>query len=528
MADIFLSYSRQDKDLMQRLRGDLLAAGFTVWTDDVGLEPGTPSWQRAIEEAIQAAPCAVVLMSPEAKKSKWVEIEVSLAEDLGLRIFPLLVRGQERNAVLFRLLTTQRIDLRQDYQQAITEQLIPTLQRFLQPNNPQRARATERAETPKVGPSVRTPSGPWWMRLDLGSLLSVVLLLLLAIGTRSYWQNLFIKGAVATPTSSTAVTLSTLVQLALATNTLTATITSTPMSTPTPKPQPTNTLPMRATATAQPPTPTSIPTATFTSLPTATSTNTPLPSTNTPIPPTATSAPTPTVTIITKIHLKEGAVYVWIPPGAFMMGSSITDTLAYTNERPQHEVVLDGFWIMQTEVTKAQYKRCVDAKACEPLPSDTHLDDPEYAQHPVIGVGWNEAKTYAAWVGGRLPTEAEWEMACRGTDGRIYPWGNTPPNEKLLNYHESDKHDTKPVGSYPPGANGLYDMAGNVQEWTSSLSKAYPYKPDDGREDPEAAGPRVLRGGSMYAHDVRCAQRFWWPGRIRIIYDGFRVVFSGF
>ncbi len=130
--DIFISYSRIDAEVMRRLRADLQAAGFSVWTDDVSLEPGTPSWQRAIEAAIQAARCAIVLLSPEAKKSKWVEIEVSLAEDLGLRVFPLLVRGDDINAILFRLRTTQRIDLRDNWQ-AVKKQLIPALHRYLRP-----------------------------------------------------------------------------------------------------------------------------------------------------------------------------------------------------------------------------------------------------------------------------------------------------------------------------------------------------------------------------------------------------------
>jgi hypothetical protein len=105
MADIFLSYSRRDSELMQRLRDDLRQAGFAVWTDE-DLETGTPSWQRAIEAAIEEARCVVAILSPEAKQSKLVEIEVSIAEENGIRIFPVLARGDDRSAVLFRLRTT--------------------------------------------------------------------------------------------------------------------------------------------------------------------------------------------------------------------------------------------------------------------------------------------------------------------------------------------------------------------------------------------------------------------------------------
>lgn len=127
--DIFLSYSRLDSALMRRLYADLRGAGFSVWIDE-GLEPGTPSWQRAVEEAIETAKCVVVILSPDAKQSKWVEIEVSYAEEIGLRIFPVLARGDERNAVLFRLRTTQRVDIRRQYEK-VTVELLPTLQRRL-------------------------------------------------------------------------------------------------------------------------------------------------------------------------------------------------------------------------------------------------------------------------------------------------------------------------------------------------------------------------------------------------------------
>jgi formylglycine-generating enzyme required for sulfatase activity len=207
----------------------------------------------------------------------------------------------------------------------------------------------------------------------------------------------------------------------------------------------------------------------------------------------------------------DGAVYAWIPPGEFTMGSADEDELADDDEKPVHTVEVDGFWIMQSEVTNAQYGRCVEAGACTP-PANDRWNDAMYAEHPVTGVDWRQASAYAAWAGGRLPTDAEWEKACRGTDGRIYPWGDEPPNIERLNSYPSTISDTIPVRSYPPGANGLYDMAGNVWEWTADWydETYYAQSPTANPQGPESGEWRTLRGGSWNYYDnyVRCAVRF--------------------
>jgi len=147
-----------------------------------------------------------------------------------------------------------------------------------------------------------------------------------------------------------------------------------------------------------------------------------------------------------------------------------------------------------------------------PKDGNRRYSDAQFADQPVTGVTWSQAQAYAAWVGGRLPTEAQWEKACRGTDGRTYPWGNQNPTPDLLNYRGTGLDTWSSVGSYPSGASpfGTLDMAGNAWEWTSSAYANYPYNPRDGREDLKSGKSRVVRGGSfnLNAYYVRCAVRF--------------------
>ena len=214
----------------------------------------------------------------------------------------------------------------------------------------------------------------------------------------------------------------------------------------------------------------------------------------------------------TTISDKDGMVLVFVPEGEFIMGSEDGDE----NEKPVHTVSLDTFWIDQTEVTNAMYAMCVTEGDCDP-PNSTgsstrsnYFGNSEFDDYPVIFVAWNDANAYCSWAERRLPTEAEWEKAARGEDALTYPWGNEPPNNNLLNFNNAVL-DTSEVGTYPRGTSpyGAHDMAGNVQEWVSSLSKPYPYDATDGREDLSADGSRVLRGGSWFIlhADVRSAKR---------------------
>ena len=220
---------------------------------------------------------------------------------------------------------------------------------------------------------------------------------------------------------------------------------------------------------------------------------------------------------------------VFVPAGEFIMGSPEGE--GNDNEHPEHTVYLDAFYIGEYEVTNAEYKECVDGGACDPplfnssYARDSYYGNPEYDNYPVINVSWYDARAYCEWKGMRLPTEAEWEKAARGTDGREYPWGNEAPDETKLN-SDSSIGDTTEAGSFPGGASpyGAMDMAGNVWEWTSSLYRDYPYRADDGREDMTASGYWVLRGGSWNYNwsRARCATRNWDSSDIRNINVGFR------
>jgi eukaryotic-like serine/threonine-protein kinase len=215
-------------------------------------------------------------------------------------------------------------------------------------------------------------------------------------------------------------------------------------------------------------------------VPTATPSSTPLPPTATLIPytatpqPTETPVPTPTLGIGSTLTTADGAVLVYVPAGEFLMGSTYADTFAQEDEFPQHTVYLDAFWIDQYEVTNKQYAQCVEAGACK-APKNTgstmresYYGNPEFDDYPVIEMRWQDANAYCIWAGRSLPTEAQWEKAARGTDGRMFTWGNDNLNESLLNYNKN-VGDTTKVGSYEAGKSpyGAYDMIGNVWEWVA-------------------------------------------------------------
>jgi formylglycine-generating enzyme required for sulfatase activity len=226
----------------------------------------------------------------------------------------------------------------------------------------------------------------------------------------------------------------------------------------------------------------------------------------------------------------DGAVMVYVPAGEFLMGSSDDDPDAAPDEKPQHTVYLDAFWIDKTEVTNAQYRKCVEAGACE---EPRCWDDDRYSapDQPVVCVTREAAQAYAVWAGGRLPTEAQWEKAARGTDGRIYPWGDSALDCTKANCGRCAEGPL-PVGSHPDGASpyGVLDMAGNVWEWVADwyAEDYYSRSPDRNPQGPDTGDHLVWRGGSFGSkeRDVRCAVRSGDGPCYRYWSLGLRVVLS--
>lgn len=230
------------------------------------------------------------------------------------------------------------------------------------------------------------------------------------------------------------------------------------------------------------------------------------------------------------VNPKDNSQYVLVPAGEFLMGS--LDNEGEENEHPQHRVYLDSYWIMQTEVSNAQYALCVAAGACS-APDNTNWNQESAADHPVTNVTWKQAQAYAQWAGGRLPTEAEWEKAARGTDGRRYPWGNQAPTAQLANCCQHMESVT-PVYSYAEGASpyGVLNMSGNAREWTADgySAKYYSTSPQSNPNGPDTYALIVWRGGAYFdrPESVRSAFRAGLQHKARNSHLGFRVVALGF
>ncbi len=225
---------------------------------------------------------------------------------------------------------------------------------------------------------------------------------------------------------------------------------------------------------------------------------------------------------------KDQAVMVYVPEGAFLMGTSDADMefygeffplrspSRYDNERPQREVFLDAFYIDQLEVTNSQYKKFLSETGYVPK---RYLDKLPFnvPDLPAIVLEWEDAVAYAEWTGKRLPTEAEWEKAARGTDGRIWPWGSEWDGSKLSGNDgtglEDGYKETAPVGQFPQGASpfGALDMAGNIWEWVADWYEPdyYTHAPNRNPKGPETGDGHVLKGGG-WAENLdftRCANR---------------------
>ena len=216
-----------------------------------------------------------------------------------------------------------------------------------------------------------------------------------------------------------------------------------------------------------------------------------------------------------------------IPAGEVVLGNDPVEPggPALPDETPPHEVDLAAFSIGRTPVTNGEYAPFA-AERGRPAPSGP-------PDHPVTYVSWHDAVAFCAWAGARLPTEAEWERAAGGPDGRLYPWGDEEPDESRAVFGRGTREDaTASVEARPAGASaeGVLDLAGNVWEWTASAHRPYPYRAGDGREDPASREARVLRGGSFASPGplwLRCANRSHSYSTRSRGHIGFRVAQDG-
>ena len=230
---------------------------------------------------------------------------------------------------------------------------------------------------------------------------------------------------------------------------------------------------------------------------------------------------------------------VWIEGGTFSMGSEDGDD----DEKPAHQVRVSGFYMDRTEVTNKQYDACVQAGKCLPA----HYDDSSAyivwkggkwkkgivrqefrgPRQPVVAVAWEQAKTYCRWRGGRLPTEAEWECACKMGQTMEYYWDCNSNNEYAW-YSENSDNRTHPVGQKKPNNLGLYDMSGNVWEWCSDWygKSYYQDSPSNNPQGPDSGDRRVLRGGAwnISKNRLRCTYRYRHDPDFRNDLLGFRCV----
>jgi formylglycine-generating enzyme required for sulfatase activity len=221
-----------------------------------------------------------------------------------------------------------------------------------------------------------------------------------------------------------------------------------------------------------------------------------------------------------------------VPAGSFMMGSDADAAVVqceqfgidcerewFINEEPVHEVYLDAYYIDKYEVTNKFYKACVDASACRPpiqsrsFAQEDYYGNSIFDDFPVVFVNWDMAETYCEWRGAKLPTEAQWEKAARGNDGRIFPWGNEI-DYKYANFDQIIR-DTTMVSQYEKGKSpyGVYDLAGNTLEWVYDWYSETYYQISSSSNPigPDQGDGRAVRGGSWFDKDqIRSAWREGW------------------
>lgn len=469
---IFISHAHQDAAFAHRLADDLQQQGWTVWIAPESLRLGE-KWVDAIERGLEESGIFVLALTPAAVNSRWVRKEtnaaIELYEEGKIQFIPLLVEPCQV-PLLWRDYQSSTIPFARDYHTGLQVFLARLGIQYTPPPKPpfllQRLWQQTRIWDTRV---------PWW-RWGIAALF----LILFLWGAGSLINN-----------------------------------------NPPDKPEPTRVASFagHTPEAVVEPTVTETPSRTATNTPTNTATTPPPSSTHTVTPsPPATLVRTPTVTVTpdpnfppanavlgdTWIRPADDMVMVYVPSGTFLMGSDSSDSNASESEFPQHSVTLNSFWIDRTEVTRDQYASCYNHGG--PCSVALYLQDRGYSGDPVAGISWEDANDYCLWVGGQLPTEAQWEYAARGSEGYVYPWGNEPPTCTLANFAGCN-NTTTAVGRYSPDGDswvGAADMSGNVWEWVNDWydSSYYEISPTNNPSGPSTGDAKVMRGGGWNTQQV--------------------------
>jgi formylglycine-generating enzyme required for sulfatase activity len=600
--DVFVSHSSRDKVVADAVCAALEARGIRCWVAHRDIRLGE-IWARAVVDAIDASRVLVLVFSGQANRSPQVLREVAEAVDrdipiitlrigavppsrelgyyikavqwldgitrplephlqkLGDRVQELLAEGVTETAgpaptaeapeSVETVAAVGRPDVvisEVEAEAATAQELAPSLEAT---GSASQALDIQLAET--TAPATEQREATKWRHLvatiaSARAAQAVVLLALALLAGRA-WIWPLLPSAVRPSPTATATKQPTQAPTSLAAQAPTSphspTGTWTPARTSTQSPSVTWTL--APTETAMPsatrtlaPTITSMPSATWTPAPTSTSRPTA----------TRTASPSPTSAWkagATKLLGRTGITLVYVPAGEFLMGSADSDTDAQSDEKPQHAVHLDAYWIGQTEVTNAQYRRFVEAggygtrtywsdagwawKESKGVTQPGGWDNPQLngAEYPVLALSWYEAEAFVRWAGVRLPTEAEWEYAARGGPLSLgYKYAGSNSIDEVAWYLDNSGSSTHPVAGKKANELGLYDMSGGVWEWVADWYDGgyYASSPRENPSGPSSGAERVERGGTWSAPASlgRCALRSGASPAVRSYKDdGFRV-----